>query len=220
MQVLAGAIPTPVSTADRRSRGWLVAAIGLWCLLAGAGLFAVNRCQGVAGEPGKPPAAWPRESTIAHDGRPALLLFAHPRCPCTRASLTELNRLVAEYGDRLDVHVVIIRPDAVQESWHDADLLTLTKDMPRITTHTDIGRRESRAFGARTSGTCLLYDAEGRLLFRGGLTSARGQEGPSPGADSIRSIVLGTQTNATAGTPVFGCPLFESSAATIGQDAN
>ncbi len=218
MNVLVETLPAPATTAGRRSRGWLLAALGLWCLLAGAGLYAVNRYQSIAGEPGDPPAAWPGDSSITRNGRPALLLFAHPRCPCTRASLAELSRLVAECGDRVDAHVVIIMPEAVQDSWNESD--SLPQDMPRITTHRDVGRRESRLFGARTSGMCLLYDAEGRLLYRGGLTTARGQEGPGPGSDSIRSLVLGTKARAADGEPVYGCPLFERSAESPGRDAD
>ena len=42
------------------------------------------------------PAAWPAESALARDpAAPTLVMLAHPRCDCTRASLGELAELLA-----------------------------------------------------------------------------------------------------------------------------
>ncbi|MBL8975876.1 MAG: hypothetical protein JNK56_35060, partial [Myxococcales bacterium] len=59
----------------------------------------------------EPPEAWPPASTIAHaDGLSTLVMLAHPRCPCTRASIGELARLMADAHGLVDAHVLVVRP--------------------------------------------------------------------------------------------------------------
>jgi hypothetical protein len=50
-------------------------------------------------------------------------MFVHPRCPCTRASLGELSRIVARHPSDVDVHVVAIRPDGFPAGWEQGDLI-------------------------------------------------------------------------------------------------
>jgi hypothetical protein len=52
----------------------------------------------------------------------------------------------------------------------------------------------------------VLYDARGRLLFRGGLTSARGHEGDSAGLQRISSLLRTGQAD-RSDAPVYGCSL-------------
>ena len=56
-----------------------------------------------------------------------------------------------------------------------------------------------------TSGHALLFDRDGRLLFRGGITPARGHEGDNFGASAIAARLAGRPARAEA--PVFGCPI-------------
>ncbi|HUR53184.1 MAG TPA: hypothetical protein VMZ71_03580 [Gemmataceae bacterium] len=64
----------------------------------------------------------------------------------------------------------------------------------------------ARKFGAETSGHAVLTDPTGRVVFRGGLTQARGRTGASEGRNAVTVWVSGG-VGATV-TPVFGCPLF------------
>ena len=59
---------------------------------------------------------------------------------------------------------------------------------------------------ALTSGSCFLYDAHGKLLFSGGITSARGHEGDNAGRDAIVKLVHGRPAPQQQ-TDVFGCAL-------------
>jgi hypothetical protein len=52
----------------------------------------------------------------------------------------------------------------------------------------------------------LLYSQDGRLLFRGGTTRARGHVGTNVGRSSILAL-LRHATPAETETPVFGCSL-------------
>ncbi len=70
----------------------------------------------------------------------------------------------------------------------------------------------AKRFGARTSGLFFVYDADGRLRFRGGLTAARGHEGDNAGLEAAVATVRGetpeTSSAGIARSPVFGCALF------------
>lgn len=74
----------------------------------------------------------------------------------------------------------------------------------------DDGGLEAKRFGATTSGTVLLYDSEGKLLFQGGVTGSRGHEGDNYGLDELRRALTarlpGEDKERIRGAlPVFGC---------------
>jgi len=59
-------------------------------------------------------------------------------------------------------------------------------------------------YGALTSGQVMLYDAEQKLVFSGGITHGRGHEGDSAGRESIERFLTSGETTVSE-TPVFGC---------------
>jgi hypothetical protein len=65
---------------------------------------------------------------------------------------------------------------------------------------------EAGRFGAETSGHTLLYGADGRLLFSGGITASRGHAGENAGESAIIALV-NHQTPLRSQTLVFGCSL-------------
>jgi hypothetical protein len=77
---------------------------------------------------------------------------------------------------------------------------------------------ESQRFGARASGQTLLFDGQGKCLFSGGITAARGEVGDNAGVNALRKYLAGctttttttTTTLTTKQTPVFGCSLESS----------
>src|SRR5690606_19845779 len=91
-----------------------------WLLAAAAGLFGLLRYGHAPGAAGLAPAAWPDDCGLARaPDRPTLLLFAHPRCPCTVASVHELARLVADVGGAIGGHVLFTRPAGVDDDFTD-----------------------------------------------------------------------------------------------------
>jgi hypothetical protein len=70
----------------------------------------------------------------------------------------------------------------------------------------DLNGALARRFGAETSGYVLLYDAGGRLLFRGGITAGRGHAGDNAGMSAVVALVRG-ESISQAQTPVYGCSL-------------
>ena len=140
--------------------------------------------------------------------RATLLLFAHPRCVCTRASLAELARIMARFHDRLEARVLFWMPRGAPADWSTGDLWTSAARIPGVAVVRDEDGREASRFAAGTSGEAMLYGREGRLLFAGGITPARAHEGNSFGQERIASL-LTTGAADRADAPVFGCALDE-----------
>jgi hypothetical protein len=136
-------------------------------------------------------------------------MFAHPHCPCTRASLGELERLMAQVPGRLSAHVVFLKPPGTAADWEKTDLWGKAARIPGVSVGADNAGREARRFNAETSGQTLLYDQAGKLRFQGGITLSRGHAGDNPGRSAIEELLREERSNQVK-TPVFGCALFEA----------
>ena len=153
------------------------------------------------------PEQWPAASAVARSAdRTTLLLFAHPRCVCTRATMAELARMMARFHDRIDATVLFWTPRDAPPDWSSGDLWSSARRIPGVEVRSDLDGREASRFAVATSGGVVLYDAGGHLLFQGGITAARGHEGDSFGQERIASL-LTTGAADRADAPVFGCAL-------------
>lgn len=179
----------------------------VWASLVGAGLFFLWGYANAPGEAGKPPNEWPSISRIQL-GRtePTLVMLAHPHCPCTRASLGELAKIMAHSQGRLRAHVLFVKHEGVPDDWERASLWQNAAGIPGVNVVSDPDGIEARLFNAATSGQTVLYNTEGRLVFSGGITSARGHSGDNAGQSAIIAIVTAA-VPAQNETSVFGCPL-------------
>jgi hypothetical protein len=187
------------------------------CLFGGWGLAVAAGClilQAYAASPGAavhPLPSWPDASVIPLDARrPTLLMFLHPLCPCSGASVDELSEILARSGDRVAAHAVILRMGSKQLEAGpriDGSLLGL----PGLVIWDDDGGALARRFGVRTSGHVLLYDRLGRLLYSGGITPARGHRGGNYGRSAVLAELLGKAAERCS-IPAFGCPLFDTQA--------
>jgi hypothetical protein len=158
-------------------------------------------------ETGRPPSIWPGGSAMRRvPGRATLVMFAHPHCPCTQASLSELARLLPRVSAPVDTRVVIVRPPGVDPDWDDTGLRQRAAAIPGVTLVRDEGGLEAARFRAGTSGLVVLYDATGRRLFSGGITASRGHEGDSAGGRRLFAALKGEQPDSDR-SPVFGCAL-------------
>jgi hypothetical protein len=135
-----------------------------------------------------------------------LVLFAHPHCPCTRASLHELEGLLAGTRNRVSVTVVFTIPDGVPAGWEQGDLWNSVTSIPGFRVIRDQGGGEAHRFDVEGSGHVLLYAPSGKLLFSGGITASRGHEGNNVGRSAIVSFILGGDSPVSH-APVFGCSL-------------
>src|SRR5207248_4066088 len=121
-------------------------------VVVGATLL-MTRYSNTPGTGGPAPVAWPGASQIPLDSnRPTLVMFAHPHCPCTRASLGELERLLAEVPGRLNAHVVFLKLADTAVDWEKTDLWRKASSIPEVTVCLDKAGKEAQRFHAETSG--------------------------------------------------------------------
>jgi len=161
------------------------------------------------GPVGQPIDHWPSTTSIARGvDRATLIMFLHPHCPCSRASLEEFSRIIAQPADRLNSHIVFVRAGGQPPLWERTDLWSAAEVMPGVQVIIDVDGIEARRFGAVTSGSTLLFDHAGARLFFGGITGARGHAGDNPGKSAVLSALHGGRAEPNE-TPVFGCPLFD-----------
>ncbi len=191
----------------KRPGRFVVGALVAWIAVTAGGLFWLWDFASVPGTAGHAPALWPAESPLRRAAdRPTLVMFVHPKCACTRASVAELDRTMAVCGDRVVAYVIFARPQGMPADWERTGLWRAAERIPGVQVCADIDGEEARRFGARTSGQVMLYDAAGRLLFQGGITAARGHEGDNAGRAAVIELVGGGRP-AVRQTRVFGCAL-------------
>jgi hypothetical protein len=188
----------------------IVVASALWLGVVLGGTIGMTRYANTPGGSGGAPMRWPEESQIPVDANlPTLIMFAHPRCPCTRASMGELEVLLAQFPGKLSAHVVFLKSADTVADWEKADLWRTASSIPGVVVHTDEAGIEARRFRAETSGQTLLYDRSGTLQFQGGITLSRGHAGDNAGRSALQELLRGEHPGEVR-TPVFGCSLFEA----------
>ena len=196
------------------------AATGVWLGIVCFGFWLLIDYELRAGHIGHVPAIWPHQTSLEHS-EPLfkLVMFIHPRCPCTGASLGELSKLMPRLGadgrsiqrDALRVHVVVVKPELTDAAFSDTLLVARALDIPGVQLIFDHGGVEAERFGAQTSGHTVLYSPDGRLLFAGGITGTRGHAGDNEGSELVvqafhRKI---SASREAARAKVFGCALAE-----------
>jgi hypothetical protein len=185
----------------------LIPTFWLLALMAGIGGLAIY--SGVAGmsSPMSVGLDWPTKSAlVSRNGLPTLVLFLHPKCPCTAATVAELAELMPKLAGKTRVHAVFAVPPGKSLSWARSGLWKSAGEIPGVEPSFDEQGLEAKLFGAKTSGQVLLFDEQGRLVFRGGITPARGHQGDSIGKAAIAAWITGRRALASS-SPVFGCAL-------------
>jgi hypothetical protein len=178
-----------------------------WISASCGGIALLELYANSAGTTLKAPGHWPAESHLPLSEQSAtLVLFAHPRCPCTRATLGELERIVARFHGSFTPWVVFLKPEGVAEDWDQTGLRRMAEAIPSVQIVSDRGGNLARQFQATTSGETFLYSNSGELLYQGGITASRGHAGENTGRTAIETC-LAHSTPQCRQTPVFGCPI-------------
>lgn len=200
-----------------RSLSIVVACLALG--FVGLGFASLVRYTNTPGVSVVAPAQWPSESRLAQaTTRPMLVMFVHPRCPCSRASIAELAELMAASGDRLTARVLFYKPVDSAADWALTDTWRSALSISGVVVSEDIDGVEANRFGAPTSGSAMLYGTDGRMLFNGGITAARGESGANDGRRAILALL--EKSSAPEKTPVFGCPIFDGNSRCTAADAS
>jgi len=164
-------------------------------------------------KPGQPPREWPADSSIRRSrGQFTLLMLVHPNCPCTSASLSELEKILTQDGARVTATILFTKPETTEQDARASALARRAQHIPGLNVLFDPKGTETKRFDGTVSGQTLLYSPDGRLLFSGGITAARGHQGINPGEEAVVQLIEGQEhANQVKAHPVFGCSLHDPS---------
>jgi hypothetical protein len=175
-----------------------------------AGFGSLLSYQMRAGVPAAANDRWPSGVKLVLDPQHFnLVMFAHPKCPCTDASLEELKIVMTQGRGEITPTICFFDPAGLPADWAQTSLVRAARQIPGLNVVIDLNGSISEKFGAMTSGQVLMFDGRGRRVFAGGITGSRGHAGDNRG----RTLVLALahlESSEPAQTPVFGCSLHDA----------
>lgn len=180
---------------------------GLWIAATAIGTAALWQYAYRPGATGTVFPAWPADfsrNALAAD-RYTLLVFLHGECPCSRATVRELGRVMAQADRPLSVRAYMRDPH--DTTGQPSSLWRAAGDIPGVQLLADPQGAVARTFGAETSGATFLFDPAGELLFSGGITGARGHEGKNANQDALLAC-LRERPESSIRANTYGCSLF------------
>ncbi len=202
MNQLQGIRSLPRSSPNRAYRTGLVRLVLLvWIALVTAGFSALVVYERYPGTDGGPTLK--AESTL-HRETWTLLVAVHPRCPCTQATVDELESLLRRYPADVVCHAMVYHPPGLEKVWLELSLVEQLRALPRVTLSGDSDGRKLAALGMETSGAVRLIDPAGKVRFYGGITASRGHRGFNAGSQIIESLLRGKAITLDH-APVYGC---------------
>jgi hypothetical protein len=204
---------------SRRSwtRALLAAGILAWVGGIAWGLQKIGSYSSTAGQVGEAPAQWPGSELVSPQAdRSTLVMFMHPQCSCTRASLEELKTILDNTHGAVSAWIVVLKPGGMGDEWTHSGTWETARKMRGVTVVMDDEGSEADRFGALTSGHTVLYSPGGKLEFSGGITVARGHVGENSGERRVISFVSTGKAD-SGGHEVYGCGLHDPDPATEGE---
>ena len=185
----------------------LALSLAVWGTAVMAGTLNLVRYSNTPGPSASSAQMWPAGHQIPRTPNRANLVMAiHPDCPCSRASMNELEVLIARCHGKLSATVLFVAYLGHMQDITDSDLWQAANKIPDVTCVRDTNGKLSNLFNAKTSGQVFLYDNNSQLRFTGGITDSRGHAGDNAGLYAIQAI-LNHSAPTTTNTPVYGCTL-------------
>ena len=183
-----------------------------WISAIAVGTFALWQYDSEPGPAGhrNPTLASQARSELDEPNRFKICVFLHPRCPCSVATVRELERMLSLIAKPIDVHAYLYCPRSETESWTKVGAGEVVRKIPGMNVTIDWDADLARQLGVETSGHLLVYSPSSELGFTGGITTSRGHEGDSAGKLHILSIINNGVKTGVLDEPVYGCPLFSA----------
>lgn len=133
-------------------------------------------------------------------GRPLLLHFYNPDCPCSRFNRDHVAGLHKRHGERVTFVAVLERDDAHRDADSGLDLPHFVDDKGEL----------AAALGVYSTPQAVLLDHERRLVFRGNYNTSRYCS--DPGTEYVRLAIEAllegrTYDPPTQATTSYGCEL-------------
>jgi len=186
-------------------RFWLIALL-IWLGGIALGYAWLFRYSFAAGKAMTAPLAIPASLAPAEPlTRAHLFIALHPRCPCSRATVRELAKILSHSAGATEVTVLMYKPAGASDTWLEGALLDECRRM-KCRIRPDPDGRLAASVGSLTSGGVALYGGDGKLRYQGGITASRGHEGDNVGENAVIEILRGNGGSHRS-MPVFGCPI-------------
>ena len=194
--------------------------LSAWIVLIIGGTLAITAYSNTPGVRPETVACWPETSTLTRsEDSPTVVLFLHPKCPCSVSTLREMERALSGNSDQVEVQIGLFCPPNEPDEWTKTSLSKFAEHLKPGSTFIDRSAVEARRFGVLTSGHVLVFSASGKILFSGGVTAAKGHDGENRGGLALRSLCRGDDLPLIE-QPVFGCPIIESSTSESKREIN
>ena len=131
-----------------------------------------------------------RASGIVRDSSgPTLVMLAHPRCTCTRASLAELAEIMARATPRGRGRSGVRQGERARGRWRRRTCSSGQREFQEVKIVRDDKGLEAGLFGAETSGQIFLYDRDGQLHVQRRHDRIAGHAGDNAGRASILALL-------------------------------
>ena len=185
----------------------IIITVVLWIISVGIGFAGLYNYEFKSGAAGHLAIWWPTGSAIKrHNDAYQFVMVAHPRCPCTMASLGELELIMANGWGKVNAYVLFVKPKGFDTAWAETDLFKYASKIPGVRVIIDDDGKQAKLFGGTTSGQTFLYDPQGHLIFTGGITDSRGHSGDNVGRSTVVALI-NHQPVDVHNTKFFGCLL-------------
>src|SRR5690242_3434670 len=124
-------------TVTKGRRCFMVLLASCWTLGIGVSIALLGRYEFTSGENPEELTHWPARLPIVFDPQKLnLIVAAHPHCPCSRISLSEL-KLALNKAVPTAIHLVYYRPSSSSAEWSQSDLVTASADLTGARVHFD-----------------------------------------------------------------------------------
>lgn len=185
----------------------LMLLVAAWIALVFVGFVTLESYGYTPGVQAAAAPSWPMGSSLERGlNRCQLVMFVHPKCPCSSASLAELERIAAQVEHDVAITVVFFEPENAPADWRDSANVVHAKRVPGAVQQFDTGGTEQALFHAKISGEVFAYSPTGVLIYHGGVTASRGHEGDNPAKSQLMAR-LNDPTLEPIELAAFGCTL-------------
>lgn len=185
----------------------LLLAYMIWSALLLTGHLVLFEYEMTASPLANTKRVFPQKSIVQiAKGRQNIILFLHPMCPCSMASVDEFHELMRA-GEKDSVGTVVaFMPHDMQSEWALQPVFSRLKRIRNVSIVYDSNGAQADLFGATTSGHVLIYDGRGILQFSGGITASRGHSGDNANFELAKKSIHDRNPKFVT-TPVLGCAL-------------
>jgi hypothetical protein len=187
-------------------RSALLLTLAIWASLIAVGCWWSVSYAFTSGQLAEAPTIWPSHSLTLKRGGFTMVVFLHPRCKCSVATMEQIEKIVSAHPRKLFTYFIFTVRGGAEKSWMESDLLQRARRVENAEVLLDSRGLYAAEFGAYTSGEAILYGKNGKRRFYGGVTISRGHSGESPGTEAIEAILEGYDDSESV-PPVFGCSL-------------